>query len=62
MPPTFKTKKGYEVRQGAWRKNAFVTLVERSDSARSLRGEGAKEHVLPFVRAKRRPRTSRHDR
>jgi len=52
MPPTFKTKKGYEVRQGGWRKNALLTLVERSDSARSFHGESAKEHdVLPFVRA-----------
>ncbi len=52
MPPAFKTKKGYEARQGEWRKNALLTLVECSDSARSFHGEGAKEHdVLPFVRA-----------
>ncbi len=52
MPPTFKTKKGYEARRGAWRKNALLTLVERSNSARSFHGESVKEHdVLPFVRA-----------
>ncbi len=52
MLPTFKTEKGYEVRRGAWRKNALLTLVERRDSARSFRGEGSKEHdVLPLVRA-----------
>jgi hypothetical protein len=51
MPPPFKTKKGYEVRQSAWRKNDLSTLVERSDLARSFRGEGGKEHnVHPQVR------------
>src|SRR5271166_4752251 len=52
MPPTFKTKNLYEVRQGARRKNALLTLVERSDPARSFHGERAKEQdVLPFARA-----------
>ena len=43
---------GYEVRQGARRKNAVLTLVERSGSPRSFHGEGAKKQdVLPIVRA-----------
>lgn len=53
MPPTFKAKQGYEVRQGAsWRKNAVLTLVERSGSARSFHGESAKKQdLLPIIRA-----------
>jgi ISXO2-like transposase domain len=43
---------GYEVRQGAGRKNAVLTLVERDGSARSFGAETAKKQdVLPIVRA-----------
>ncbi len=43
---------GDEVRQGARRKNAVLTLVERSGSARSSHVESAKKQdVLPIVRA-----------
>ena len=43
---------GYEVRQGAGRKNAVLTLVERSGSARSFGAKTAKKQdVLPIVRA-----------
>jgi hypothetical protein len=45
-------KDGYEVRQGAWHKNAVLTLVERGGSARSFHIENvAKADVLPIVRA-----------
>jgi transposase-like protein len=45
-------KDGFEVRQGAWHKNAVLTLVERGGSARSFHIENVrKDDVLPIVRA-----------
>jgi transposase-like protein len=45
-------KEGSEVRQGAWHKNAVLTLVERGGSARSFHIENVrKDDVLPIVRA-----------
>src|SRR5271154_5690213 len=45
-------KDGFEVKQGAWHKNAVLTLVERGGSARSFHIEDAtKEHIVPLVRA-----------
>jgi transposase-like protein len=45
-------KNGFEVRQGAWHKNAVLTLVERGGSARSFHVENVrKDDVLPIVRA-----------
>jgi hypothetical protein len=42
---------GYEVRHGARRKNAILTLIEGSGSARSLHVESAKkQEALPIVR------------
>jgi hypothetical protein len=44
-------KEGYEIRQGAWHKNAVLTLVERGGSARSFHVETAtKEEIVPIVR------------
>jgi transposase-like protein len=45
-------KDGEEVRQGAWHKNAVLTLVERGGAARSFHIEDAtKENIVPIVRA-----------
>jgi transposase-like protein len=45
-------KEGFEVRQGAWHKNAVLTLVERGGSARSFHiANVTKEEILPIVRA-----------
>jgi transposase-like protein len=45
-------KEGVEVRQGAWHKNAVLTLVERGGSARSFHiSNVTKEEILPIVRA-----------
>src|SRR5208282_5583580 len=42
---------GFEVRQGAWHRNAILTLVERSGSARSFHVDTVtKAEVLPIVR------------
>jgi transposase-like protein len=47
----FGKKDGFEVRKGAWHKNAVLTLVERGGSARSFHIENAtKEEILPLVR------------
>ncbi len=44
-------KEGVEVRQGAWHKNAVLTLVERKGAARSFHVETAtKEEIVPIVR------------
>ena len=44
-------KDGFEVRQGAWHKNAVLTLVERGGAARSFHIERvAKEAIVPIVR------------
>jgi len=44
-------KGGFEVRQGAWHKNAVLTLVERGGSARSFHvDEVTKAEILPIVR------------
>ena len=44
-------KDGFEVRKGAWHKNAVLTLVERGGSARSFHVERvAKEAIVPIVR------------
>jgi transposase-like protein len=44
-------KDGFEVRQGAWHKNAVLTLVERGGAARSFHVERvAKEAIVPIVR------------
>jgi transposase-like protein len=44
-------KDGFEVKQGAWHKNAVLTLVERGGSARSFHVDGArKSEILPIVR------------
>ena len=44
-------KDGFEVRQGAWHKNAVLTLVERGGAARSFHVERvAKEAIIPIVR------------
>ncbi len=44
-------KEGVEVRQGAWHKNAVLTLVERGGSARSFHvDEATKAEILPIVR------------
>jgi transposase-like protein len=49
---TFIGKKdGFEVRKGAWHKNAVLTLVERGGAARSFHIENAtKDEILPLVR------------
>jgi transposase-like protein len=45
-------KDGEEIRQGAWHKNAVLTLVERGGAARSFHIEEAtKENIVPIVRA-----------
>jgi transposase-like protein len=45
-------KDGEEIRQGAWHKNAVLTLVERGGTARSFHIEDAtKENIVPIVRA-----------
>jgi hypothetical protein len=45
-------KDGFEVKQGAWHKNAVLTLVERGGSARSFHIDDAtKENIVPIVRA-----------
>ena len=45
-------KEGFEVKQGAWHKNAVLTLVERGGSARSFHVDSArKSEILPIVRA-----------
>ena len=45
-------KEGIEVRQGAWHKNAVLTLVERGGKARSFHiSNVTKEEILPIVRA-----------
>src|SRR5277367_2535484 len=45
-------KDGFEVKQGAWHKNAVLTLVERGGSARSFHIDGvSKAEILPIVRA-----------
>ena len=55
-------KEGIEVRQGAWHKNAVLTLVERGGKARSLHiSNVTKEEILPIVRANK-ARKPRHDR
>ena len=44
-------KEGVEVRQGAWHKNAVLTLVERGGTARSFHvDEVTKAEILPIVR------------
>jgi transposase-like protein len=44
-------KDGFEVRKGAWHKNAVLTLVERGGAARSFHVEHvAKEAIIPIVR------------
>jgi transposase-like protein len=44
-------KEGFEVRQGAWHKNAVLTLVERGGAARSFHVDRvAKEAIVPIVR------------
>jgi transposase-like protein len=44
-------KDGFEVRQGAWHKNAVLTLVERGGAARSFHVEHvAKDAIVPIVR------------
>jgi transposase-like protein len=44
-------KDGFEVKQGAWHKNAVLTLVERGGSARSFHIENvSKDDVLPIIR------------
>jgi transposase-like protein len=48
----FGRKEGYEVRQGAWHKNAVLSLVERGGKARSFHVEKVtKADILPIVRA-----------
>src|SRR5580658_3381589 len=48
----FDNKEGFEVRQGAWHKNAVLTLVERGGKARSFHVEKVtKADILPIVRA-----------
>jgi transposase-like protein len=48
----FGNKEGFEVRQGAWHKNAVLTLVERGGAARSFHiSNVTKEEILPIVRA-----------
>jgi transposase-like protein len=43
-------KDGFEVRRGAWHKNAVLTLVERGGAARSFHVEHvAKEAIVPIV-------------
>ena len=45
-------KDGFEVRQGAWHKNAVLTLVERGGAARSFHIDNIrKADILPIVRA-----------
>jgi transposase-like protein len=45
-------KDGFEVKQGAWHKNAVLTLVERGGSARSFHIDTvSKAEILPIVRA-----------
>ena len=44
-------KDGYEVRRGAWHKNAVLSLVERNGRAKSFHVENtSKQDVLPIVR------------
>jgi transposase-like protein len=44
-------KDGFEVRRGAWHKNAVLTLVERGGAARSFHVEHvAKGAIIPIVR------------
>jgi transposase-like protein len=44
-------KDGFEVRKGAWHKNAVLTLVERGGAARSFHVERvAKDAIVPIVR------------
>jgi transposase-like protein len=44
-------KDGFEVRKGAWHKNAVLTLVERGGAARSFHVEhAAKDAIVPIVR------------
>jgi transposase-like protein len=44
-------KEGYEVKRGAWHKNAVLTLVERNGKARSFHVETAtKDEIIPIVR------------
>jgi hypothetical protein len=51
MPLTFKTNKGYKVRQRVWRKNALLSLAESSDLA-LVPWRRRHEHAEPlFVRA-----------
>jgi transposase-like protein len=48
----FGRKEGFEVRQGAWHKNAVLSLVERGGKARSFHVEKVtKADILPIVRA-----------
>ena len=48
----FGSKEGFEVRQGAWHKNAVLSLVERGGKARSFHVEKVtKADILPIVRA-----------
>src|ERR1700691_3054854 len=43
-------KEGFEVKQGAWHKNAVLTLVERGGRARSFHiDNGRKADILPIV-------------
>jgi hypothetical protein len=43
-------KDGFEVKQGAWHKNAVLTLVERGGRARSFHiDNGRKADILPIV-------------
>jgi transposase-like protein len=45
-------KEGVEVRQGAWHKNAVLTLVERGGKARSFHVDRAtKAEIIPIVKA-----------
>jgi transposase-like protein len=47
----FGNKEGFEVRQGAWHKNAVFTLVERGGSARSFHvSDATKETIVPIIR------------
>jgi transposase-like protein len=44
-------KDGFEVKQGAWHKNTFLTLVERDGRARSFHVDNAtKENIVPIIR------------
>ena len=55
-------KDGFEVKQGAWYKNAVLTFVERGGSARSFHIDGAGRRNSTDRPRQPGPRKPRHDR